>query len=78
MIKISQIVDKETKGLDYLRTYKDEIINWTITDGIHIFEAEVIEFEGDKPIRFIESRELTIDLDNMNGKTIREVFEETL
>lgn len=78
MIKIAQIIDKNTKGLGYLRTYKDEIINWTITDGIHVFEAEVMEFDGETPVRFIEVIELTIDLDNMNGKTIKELFEETL
>jgi len=78
MIKIAQIIDKETKGLGYLKTYKDEIINGILTDGIHVFEAEVIEFDGETPIRFIESRELTIDLDNMNDKTIKELFEETL
>lgn len=78
MIKIAQIMDKETKGLGYLRNYKNEIINWTITDGVHVFEAEVIEFDGEGPVRFIESKELTIDLDNMNGKTIKELFEETL
>ena len=78
MIKIAQIMDKDTKGLGYLKTYKGEIINWTITDGIHVFEAEVIEFDGETPIQYIESRELTIDLDNMNGKTIKELFEETL
>lgn len=78
MIKIAQIMDKDTKGLGYLKTYKGEIVNWAITDGIHVFEAEVMEFDEEAPIRFIESKELTIDLDNMNGKTIKELFEETL
>lgn len=78
MIKIAQIMDKETKGLGYLITYKGELLNNSLTSGIHVFEAEVIEFDGETPFKFIESRELTIDLDNMNGKTIKDLFEETL
>ena len=78
MIKIAQIIDKDTQGSCYLITYKNEIINCTITHGIHVFEAEIVEFNGETPVKFIGSKELTIDLDNMNGKTIKELFEETL
>ena len=78
MIKIGQIMDKETKGLGYLDTYKEIILNQTIGKGVHVFEAEVLEFEGDNPVNYVESKELEIDLDKLEGKTIRELFTESI
>lgn len=66
MIKIAQIIDKATKGQEFLITYKDEIITQTITDGVFTVICEVIEFdETGKPITFVEERELELDLDNL-------------
>ena len=75
MIKIAQIIDKETMGLQYLETYKQEILTQTITSGTHDFIAEVIEFDGETPIKFIRSQEFTVNLDQMNGQTIREILQ---
>lgn len=73
MIKLGQLIDKTTLGEQFLITSKNEIINQTITDGKHIIICEVLEFDEDnKPIRFIESKEVELDLDNLNGKTMRE------
>lgn len=73
MIKLGQLADKVTLGQQFLITAKDEIINQTITDGKHIILCEVLEFdENNTPIRFIESKELELDLDNLNGKAMRE------
>lgn len=77
MIKIAQIIDKATKGQEFLITYKDEIINQTITEGIVTVICEVIEFdEAGKPITFINELELELDLDNLGSKTIREKLTE--
>lgn len=77
MIKIAQIMDKATKGQEFLITYKDEIINQTITEGIVTVICEVIEFdEAGKPITFINELELELDLDNLGSKTIREKLTE--
>lgn len=73
MIKLGQLIDKLTLGEQFLITSKNEIINQTITNGKHIILCEVLEFDADNtPIRFIESKEVELDLDNLNGKTIRE------
>lgn len=73
MIKLGQLIDKTTLGEQFLITSKNEIINQTITVGKHIILCEVLEFDEDnKPIRFIESKEVELDLDNLNGKTMRE------
>jgi len=73
MIKLGQLIDKTTLGEQFLITSKNEIINQTITDSKHIILCEVLEFDEDNnPIRFIESKEVELDLDNLNGKTMRE------
>lgn len=73
MIKLGQLIDKITLGEQFLITASNSIINQTITDGKHIILCEVLEFdEGNKPIRFIESKEIELDFDNLNGKSIRE------
>lgn len=73
MIKLGQLIDKTTLGEQFLITSKNEIINQTITDCKHIIVCEVLEFDEDNnPIRFIESKEIELDFDNLNGKTMRE------
>lgn len=89
MIKIGQIIDKETKGQELLITYKDEIITQTITNGLLTVICEVIEFdETGKPIAFVNELELQLDLDNLgtvegvvqvvtvNPETLEETIEE--
>jgi len=73
MIKLGQLIDKITLGEQFLITASNSIIKQTITDSKHIILCEVLEFdEGNKPIRFIESKEIELDFDNLNGKSIRE------
>lgn len=73
MIKLGQLIDKITLGEQFLITASNSIINQTITDSKHIILCEVLEFdEGNKPIRFIESKEIELDFDNLNGKSMRE------
>lgn len=79
MIKIGQIIDKNTSGIQYLETFKKELINSIITSGSHIFLAEVLEInEQGLPVKFIESKELEINLNSLNGKSIRDIFTETI
>jgi len=78
MIKIGQIIDSETQGLHYLEDYKGKqhvIPQLTMTQS---FDVEVIEFDRGKPVRFIESKTLVLNLNNLNGKTIREALTELI
>lgn len=79
MIKIGQIIDKETKGLNYLETSKGELIVIPNVSMTQEFIIELIDFdELDNPIAYIEERELTLDLDALEGKSIREALAELI
>lgn len=78
MIKIGQIIDSETKGLHYLEDYKGRQHVIPQLTMIQSFDVEVLEFYRGKPVRFIESKTLVLNLNNLNGKTIREALTELI
>lgn len=79
MIKIGQIIDKETKGLNYLETSRGELVGITQVSGTQEFTIELVDFdELDNPIAYIEERELTLDLNTLEGKSIREALTELI
>lgn len=75
MIKIGQIMDKESKGLNYLENYHGQHVVIPQPQMIETFIAEVIRFdELNKPVEFIREIEVIIDLNNLGVvSTIQEV-----
>jgi hypothetical protein len=77
MIKIAQIIDKETLGQKYLETYKGELLVIPELSLVETFLVEVMEFEGDTPVSFIESKEVTLNINELQ-KPIRQEIEDRL
>ena len=79
MIKIGQIIDKETKGLNYLETSKGELVVIPQLRMTEEFTIELIDFnELDEAISYVEERDLTLDLNTLDGKSIREALTELI
>jgi hypothetical protein len=77
MIKIGQIIDKDTLGTKYLETYKGELLVIPELSMTETFLIEVLEFDNNTPISFIESKEITLNLNELQ-KSIRQEIEDRI
>jgi hypothetical protein len=62
---IGQIMDKDTFGTKYLENYKGEVIDNSGLGESETFTVEIMEFENGVPFKFLEQRDITLDLTNL-------------
>ena len=73
-IKIGHIIDVSTLGQEYCETFtgKLQVNNITLPCT---FQCAVMEFDGDRAIGHVETIDLELLPEDIEGKTIREALE---
>ena len=69
---VGQIIDKETLGQQYLETHLQEVIVDSLDrTQVVVFTIEILESE---PLNWLSQQDISLDLAQLNGKSIRELL----